>query len=224
MARFVPGKMKRKGLDEVYDDFSDLSLCAPATKIRRLDAELPPIMEERGSIGGSVLGHQLFKGDMDDALPDVASVMKKAVLPPTVNEERALVLYKPVHSHFGPSLKMDPELISGLKNPAFWPGYQNLVEEDFLEDQQSSSNSCLAVIPWVPSQFSAPMLEVSTSESGTNTEVMEVGANGESMEIDGDHGQLVDTGVGSGSFNQWQQHCMIPEHSHITSAPVLGSW
>ncbi|KAH0458987.1 hypothetical protein IEQ34_011801 [Dendrobium chrysotoxum] len=224
MASFVPGKMKRKGFDEVYEDFSDLSFSAPALKIRRLDAELPPIMEERGPIERSVLEPQLLKGDMGDAVLDVASVMKEEVFPPTVNEERALVLYKPVHSHYVPSLKMDPELISGLKDPAFWPGYQNLVEEAFVEEQQSSSINRLAVIPWVPSHLSAPGLEVSSSENGTIAEVMEEGADGESMEIDGDHGQLVDAGFGSGSVRQWQQHCMIPEHTHITSTPILGSW
>lgn len=77
---------------------------------------MPPIIEERYPIGGPVLEPRLLKGDMDDAMPELASVTKKAVLPPTVNEERALVLYKPVHSHFGSSLKMDPELISGLKS------------------------------------------------------------------------------------------------------------
>lgn len=224
MASSVPGKMKRKGYDEVYEDFSDLSLCGPATKIRRLDAELPPIIEERCPIRGSVIEPQFLNGDIDDLVPDVASVMKKADFPPTLNEERALVLYKPVHSQYASSLKMDPELLIGLKNPAFWSGYQNLVEEDFVEEQPSSSINSLAVVPWVPSQFSAPGLEVATSESETIEEVMEVGADDESMEIDGNHEQLVDTGVGAGSFHQWQQHCLIPEHSHLASTPVLGSW
>ncbi|PKU72297.1 uncharacterized protein LOC110106302 [Dendrobium catenatum] len=224
MASFVTGKMKRKGVDEVFDDFSDLSFSAPALKIRRLDAELPPIMEERDPIGRSVLEPQLLKGDMGDAVPDMASVMKEEVFPPTVNEERALVLYKPLHSNFVPSLTMDPELISGLKDPSFWPGYQNLVEEDFVEEQQSSSINRLALIPWVPSNHSASRLEVSSSENGTVEEVMEEGADGESMEIDGGHGHLVEAGFGSGSFRQWQQHCMIPEHTHFTSTPILGSW
>ncbi|KAK9098313.1 hypothetical protein Syun_025358 [Stephania yunnanensis] len=39
-------KMKRKDLEEVVDDFTDFYLTSPARKIRRLDAELPPIMEE----------------------------------------------------------------------------------------------------------------------------------------------------------------------------------
>lgn len=42
-------KKKRKEveeLDQVNDDFSDFSLSSPARKIRRLDAHLPPIMEE----------------------------------------------------------------------------------------------------------------------------------------------------------------------------------
>lgn len=111
-----------------------------------------------------------------------------------------------------------------IADPAFWSGYQNLVEEEFVEEQQSSSINSLAVIPWVPSHFSSPSLEVLTSESGTLEETMQAGADGESMEVDGDYGQLVDAGVGPGSFPQWQQHCMIPEHLHLTSAPVLGSW
>jgi len=42
----LSGKLKRKDIDQVNDDFSDFSLSSPATKIRRLDAELPPIIEE----------------------------------------------------------------------------------------------------------------------------------------------------------------------------------
>lgn len=221
----MPGKMKRKGCDEVYEDFSDLSLSAPATKIRRLDAVLPPIMEDRFPIGGSVLEPRLLEGDMDNAMPELALATKKAVFPPMVNEERALVLYKPVHSHIGGALKMDPELISGLKNPSFWSWYQNLVDDEFVAEQESSSSiNSLAVIPWVPSQFSAPGVEVSTSESAMLDEPMQVGADGESMEVDGDHGQVVDADIGPGSFPQRQQHCMIPEHFRLTSAPVLGSW
>lgn len=98
------------------------------------------------------------------------------------------------------------------------------MEEDFVEEQQSSSINRLALIPWVPSHLSAPALEVSSSENGTVEEVMEEGADGESMEIDGGHGQLVEAGFGSGSFRQWQQHCLIPEHTHFTSTPILGSW
>ncbi|XP_020578526.1 uncharacterized protein LOC110023446 [Phalaenopsis equestris] len=212
MANFVLERMKRKGFDGVYQDFSDLPPCAPARKIRRLDAELHPIMEEWCPIGGPVLEHELLKRVMDDTVPDMAPV----------NEERALVLFKPHHSHFGSSLKVDTELISGLKNPVFWSGCANLVEEDVVGEQQSSSSTnSLAVIPWIPSQFSDPVLEVSTSESGTIEEAME---DGESMEIDGDHGQVVDTGAGAGSFLQWQQHCMFPQHSHLTSTPALGSW
>ncbi|KAK1289388.1 hypothetical protein QJS10_CPB18g00049 [Acorus calamus] len=44
--RSSPAKMKRRDLDEVNDEFSEFSLSSPARKIRRLDLELPPIMEE----------------------------------------------------------------------------------------------------------------------------------------------------------------------------------
>ncbi|XP_061347580.1 uncharacterized protein LOC133293075 [Gastrolobium bilobum] len=81
--------LKRKG--NVSDDFFDFSLSSPATKIRRLDAALPPIVEE------------------EEPLP----------LPP--NNERALVLFKPpLTSPSSFSLTLSSDLISGIKNKFPW--------------------------------------------------------------------------------------------------------
>ncbi|KAG8380915.1 hypothetical protein BUALT_Bualt06G0066300 [Buddleja alternifolia] len=46
MENYLPMKLKRKDLEDVNDDFSDFSLFSPARKIRRLDFELPPIIED----------------------------------------------------------------------------------------------------------------------------------------------------------------------------------
>lgn len=39
MDGYVPAKMKRKDLEEVYDEFSEFSLSSPVRKIRRLVRE-----------------------------------------------------------------------------------------------------------------------------------------------------------------------------------------
>ncbi|CAJ2676356.1 unnamed protein product [Trifolium pratense] len=74
-------------VNHITDDFSDFSLSSPATKIRRLDAELPPIVEE------------------DDEHLDAP------------NDERAIVLFKPIlHSPSSYSLTLNSHLISEIKN------------------------------------------------------------------------------------------------------------
>ncbi|KAK6126634.1 hypothetical protein DH2020_039620 [Rehmannia glutinosa] len=88
-------KLKRKDLEDVNDDFSDFSLSSPARKIRRLDAELPPIIEEEEcetpiAFEHTMLHEQSFVNDSSggikiEELPNVPS-----------NEEKAIVLFKPL--------------------------------------------------------------------------------------------------------------------------------
>jgi len=122
--------MKRKDIDRVNDDFSDFSLSSPARKIRRLvnslsellktlefvfmmmmmmnwcyimliqDVDLPPIMEEE---------------EID--LPMQDTVAEEIELEP-VNDERAIVLFKPLHYQQPSSgnVFVDRHLISGFKS------------------------------------------------------------------------------------------------------------
>lgn len=87
-------KRKVHGIvDQISDDFSDFSLSSPATKIRRLHGELPPIVEEH-------------EQEEHEPLP---------------NEERALVLFKPFLPHSPDynnssfSLTLNSDLISQIK-------------------------------------------------------------------------------------------------------------
>nr|CAD1824888.1 unnamed protein product [Ananas comosus var. bracteatus] len=125
--------MKRKDLEEVFDEFSEFSLSSPARKIRRLDAELPPIIEEEdlavpldieqqpqlmkeeASVPAMVIGSGPVVEDGPPTLPTLPS-----------NEERALVLYKPVEGQllFGPggsnvSFRVSSDFLYGLKSQVF---------------------------------------------------------------------------------------------------------
>ncbi|KAL0337148.1 UNVERIFIED_CONTAM: hypothetical protein Scaly_1989900 [Sesamum calycinum] len=170
MEGYLPLKLKRKDLEDVNDDFSDFSLSSPARKIRRLvrfslfflkDAELPPIIEEEDVIPfeHSLPQEQGFGSNSPRGL-------KIEELPPEPsNEERAIVLFKPMNtspllqtpSNF--TVSVNPHLISGFKNQLLWSSQSNswrLADDEAVENNKSgSSNGCLAVVPWVPSQFSS---------------------------------------------------------------------
>jgi len=98
--------LKRKRcVDEVNDDFP---LSSPATKIRRLDAELPPIVEE------------------DELLPSPSSF-------PSPNDERALVLFKPLaHSPSSISFTVDSDLIKEIHDTD--NSNTELMEDDEMEE------------------------------------------------------------------------------------------
>ncbi|XP_072992714.1 uncharacterized protein [Typha latifolia] len=194
MAAFVAGKMKRKDVEEVNNDFSEFSLCSPARKIRRLDADLPPIMEEEQlpSVAGIVESVM-----DDDSVPTLPS-----------NEERALVLYKPVDAQLliGPSqsnvsFRVSSDLIHGFKNQIL---HQGMNHSQFWESKPSGVNNCLAVVPWV----SPHKLQNEIAEEEMESE----GAQGTSMEIEEDIDQAAPGGGNGGDcLHQWQQHCMNPQ-------------
>ncbi|KAL0344937.1 UNVERIFIED_CONTAM: hypothetical protein Sradi_4325000 [Sesamum radiatum] len=128
MEGYLPLKLKRKELEDVNDDFSDFSLSSPARKIRRLDAELPPIIEEEECeipIEHSLPQEQGFGSNS-------AGGLKIEELPPEPsNEERAIVLFKPTNaspllqspSNF--TVSVNPHLISGFKNQLLWSSQSN---------------------------------------------------------------------------------------------------
>lgn len=209
----MPGKTKRKEFGEKYDDFSETSLSQPATKIRRLDMEFAANMDQK-QMAGYMLDGALPGGGIIDAGLNPALIRNGPFLPPMVNEERALVLYKPVYANLGPSLTIDPQLVTGLKNFAFSPESGNVANKMFGKDDQSSSTGCLAMVPWLPSRShqSTPLVEVSTSGVETLEEPMEEEMVAASMEIE-DEG-----------FHQVPQHCMAPELPPTTApAPIMWS-
>lgn len=212
MGEYIPMKTKRKEIEDVYDDFSDFSLLSPARKIRRLDAELPPIIEESEPNGGPVD----IDLDLDTQLQEEACV--------PVNEERAIVLYNPVNSSVSPnvSITVNPGLFPSFKNGVLWPGHYRFLisEEDELASEEK--NDCLAVVPWVSNpltsaQAVAPQVQQELSEP---------------MDIEEDcstRGGVDQSGIMYGSdgvLPHWQQqHCMTPEvPPNAATTPVMWSW
>ncbi|CAA6671177.1 unnamed protein product [Spirodela intermedia] len=199
MDGYVPAKMKRKDLEEVYDEFSEFSLSSPARKIRRLDTELPPIMEEEELPAGppTAFGRPLTKEDpLQDISPQLAARSSggyESSAP--LNEERALVLYKPVRSRRPfdsrqPSnvfLKVDPDVIASLKT--------------------------------------ATLASVGGGEDGSVEEAMEsedvVGST--SMDIEPGSEGLQHRHQHSSSSSS-KQHCMSSQVSSSESNPVMWSW
>ncbi|KAI4379685.1 hypothetical protein MLD38_005950 [Melastoma candidum] len=220
-------RLKRKDIDSFNDDFADFSLSSPASKIRRLDVELPTIVEV---------------DETDRSLPVMSGRMEAGEelemdAPSSVNDERAIVLFRPVNDHLlhyrSPSsfsVAVDSELISGFKSQFPWSnrssGGDFFVDEVADDDRDSSNERCTTVVPWVPSQFPlAPRVEIIDSEV---METEDAGGEG-AMEVEEDNpnpSEVVE-GVdrnqgGFGGFRAWQQqHCFIPQLSQTVSNPIV---
>ncbi|KAF7849273.1 hypothetical protein BT93_L1022 [Corymbia citriodora subsp. variegata] len=240
-------KMKRKDLDQVSDDFSDFSLSSPARKIRRLDAELPPIMEDdepeiampdlRSDPG--VLRNRSGCPVIEE-LPTESALASSSASAPE-NEERAIVLFKPVHGRLqrGPSpssfsVSVDPDFISGFKSQFYWsnePAHEKLIEDetDAAETNKGGTN-CMAMVPWIPSQFPpASGIELLQTEGSEAMEAEETGDGTMEIEDANESYQAVQEQAhgyagqsASEGFQQWQQpHCMTPQPPHSVSTPLV---
>lgn len=104
-------------------------------------------------------------------------------------------------------------------------------DEDYLQDKNNATTvKCLAVVPWVPSQFpnaSDPGTDTSQTEP---TDLMEADNMGEAdMDIEDNS----NSSIGQGHTNQFggmregeslpqwpQQHCLIPHLPQSTSTPI----
>ncbi|KAM7273719.1 hypothetical protein ACFE04_028383 [Oxalis oulophora] len=206
-------KLKRKEIDDINEDFSDFSLSSPALKIRRLDVDLPPIMEQ------------------------VVEVEEDAL-----NQERAIVLFNPsptnqintnnftlsVHPHH---LIISP--YNTTTNRLFTPSdFPNIKWEDDNDDHQSDQhqeNKCLAVVPWVAPLLpptNQPIIHLSQSEQDA-PQFMEADECGPAaMDVEDGGYALVDPYDSNGlpwqqqQQQQQQQHCLIPQMPTTTSTPV----
>lgn len=185
---------------QIGDDFSDFSLSSPATKIRRLDPELPPIVEEEG-----------------ESLP-------------VPNDERALVLFKPMnlHSPSDFSLTLSSDLISHIKNNQL--SWSKQCDYSDNQDQNDEDNRRLAIVPWVPPQ---PSTSCSEDENNSNTiELMEADEMGEEQEDEGAMMDVEQEDNNSSNYNYpamlnlhhqaegFQQHCFLPQIPQNTSTPI----
>ncbi|KAJ1408162.1 hypothetical protein SESBI_23693 [Sesbania bispinosa] len=186
--------LKRKvGVNEISDDFSDFSLSSPATKIRRLDAGLPPIVEEE-----------------EPSLP----------LHPHQNEERALVLFKPLpHSPSSSfSLTLDSDLLSEIKNQQIPWSQQRDSDCDRLigsrEHEQDKNDHRLAIVPWVPQP--SPSSHCSTLDDSDNakTEMMEADEMGGIEEGEGMMDIEQEDGVSNSSTSVIHHPTTLNLHQH----------
>ncbi|CAA7057914.1 unnamed protein product [Microthlaspi erraticum] len=192
----LPMKMKkRKEIARVNDEFSDFSLSSPARKIRRLDSNLQPIMEE----------------DVD--LPPIMA--EEEIQSAPVNEERAIVLYKPIQPH----IFVDGKLISGFKKRFL---HDAAVGDDHFDDDDET-NKQQAVVPWNQSQF---LGSTGTFEEPSEPEIVELDGEDEMMEEAAMDVEEESSSSGCRvSLPQWQQqqlHCMIPQFPQTSSTPI--SW
>lgn len=230
-------KMKRMDFEYVYDDFNDFSLSFPATKIRRLDVELQPIVEEveeeqmpiafvqvatnqSFGINGGDLGRN---GPVIEELPSVPE-----------NEERAIVLFKPmntplVQSPLDFSIKVNPQFTNGFKNPVLWGSQSCIFRRAGDENPSGSSKGCRAVDPWVPSQLPSAQGDRVLHQADVLDMMEAEDMEGVTMDVEDNSvsaGQrtAIDAGlVGlKERLHQWQQqHCMIPPPPYSTSTPIV---
>ncbi|XVF19053.1 hypothetical protein REPUB_Repub11eG0077100 [Reevesia pubescens] len=212
----LSGKLKRKDIDQFNDDFSDFSLSSPATKIRRLDADLPPIIEE------------------EESFPT-----------PPENQERAIVLFTPLlHHHYSNSntplmcapstfsISLNSDLISGFNNQFLRATEMNSadVDEAKTEESKKAREGCLVVIPWVPSHFASiesrdGELEFAESMEADEMDVEENNSNNVGMEQEHGYEYEYEGGLkpSEAFHNRPQLHCMIPQPPQNPFTPITWS-
>lgn len=196
--------LKRKldgTVDPIGEDFSDFSLSSPATKIRRLDPELPPIVEEE-----------------DQPLP-------------VPNDERALVLFKPMnllHSPSDFSLTLSSDLISHIKNNKLsWS------KQCDCSDNEDQNDRRLAIVPWVPQPSTSCYDDLEDNNNSNRIELMEADEMGEEQEDEGAMMEVEQEDNNSSNYNNYptmlnlhhqaegfQQHCFLPQIPQNTSTPI----
>lgn len=105
----------------------------------------------------------------------------------------------------------------------FNPGNRSFDKKD---QQTGVSNSCLAVIPWVPPHAATATngFGGSESESKLSQEPMEAEeTEAASMEVEEVTEQATTYGLDSEGFQQRQQHCLNPQYLPGASSPIMWS-
>ncbi|XVE98868.1 hypothetical protein REPUB_Repub03eG0145800 [Reevesia pubescens] len=197
----LSGKLKRKDIDQVNDDFSDFSLSSPATKIRRLDADLPPIIEEEES----------FPENQERAI-----VLFSPPLLHNSKDSNTPLLRSPATL----TISLNSDLISGFKNQLLRASDMKSADNNETEAEESKRvrEGCLAVVPWVPSQI--PSVESRDGELEEAPESMEADEmdieenNSDNVRMEQEHGYEFGGLKAGEAIHHWpqqQQHCMIPQ-------------
>ncbi|GJV41027.1 hypothetical protein Tco_1419467 [Tanacetum coccineum] len=226
---YFGAKLKRKEIDHHDDDaFYDYIASSPATKIRRLDAELPPIIEEEEMSNAAC---------EDGFVEEIVRGSNVTINELPENEERAIVLYDPLNNvpRSPISVSVNSDFLSGFKNPVVWSNRSNLLQSlvDKTEKQDSDSEQnkgSLAVVPWVAkSAHHQAMPEVEVPHTEEVSDMMDADdMETTTMDIeDNNYQQIPKNSFGSvgasEGVNQWQQHCMIPQPPQNMATPIAWS-
>ncbi|KAK1417038.1 hypothetical protein QVD17_26160 [Tagetes erecta] len=228
--------MKRKDVDEVNDHFFDFTLSSPATKIRRLDAELAPIIDEQEALNSMACGQSIPFQDnfMEQSMEDVPIAIDELSNSVPVNEERAIVLFNPnnntplLQTPAPFSISTDSHFISRFKNPVIWSNGLDTLrslaadESQKQDDNSGVINGCLAVVPWVPNQ-SQHLATPEFNASGAQTSDM---MDSDAMDVEDNHNTQPMpkhnhvTPSATQDWSQWQQHCMVQQPPSDFSTPI----
>ncbi|KAD6794868.1 hypothetical protein E3N88_05764 [Mikania micrantha] len=220
-------KMKRKDADEVNDDFFDFTMTSPALKIRRLDVESTPIIDEHETLNSVEFGQSMpFQNNLvEESMESSPIAIHELNNSVPVNEERAIVLFNPqnntpsLKSPISFSISADSDFLSRFKNPVIWSNGSD--ETQKKDDDSGVINGCLAVVPWVPNHSrDPPTVEYKTSDAQASDDMMDSNA----MDVEDDYNTQqmihhVPTNV-QWDWNQWQQHCMIQQPPNNFSTPI----
>ncbi|XP_062198519.1 uncharacterized protein LOC133901241 [Phragmites australis] len=240
MAMDAAAAMLKRKVAEAPEPWLLDGVPVPATKIRRLDAEVPPVEPGAGvppPPQQPIFGVEELRMCGEEAAPAVGV----SVGPVAVNEERAIVVYQPTEAArnllLGPlrpgvPLRVNPDWIRGLKSTML----KEASNHRALFEESRDDNPNLAMVPWSPAQAQA-----ASSSTAAGEEMMDADqdCDGASMDVDHDgSGQPAPpTGVApqgeafhlQPQHQQWPpQHCMappqqLPAASYQTS-PVSWSW
>ncbi|KAM7275697.1 hypothetical protein ACFE04_017563 [Oxalis oulophora] len=193
----IPMKLKRKDFGDHHVSH-DFPLSYPARKIRRLDADLRPMMEE-----------------VEPEIPVFEETPS--------NEERAIVVFKPVNVNFpyALSITVDPDIISAYNRST-----ANRVFSSSDEQSEGNENKCLAVVPYAPLLLPKADIDILQPEAPDTMEANEYGAMAMDVEEEdvknetrNDYDPYGLNGTQGFSWQQ-QQHCFMPQPPPSVSTPI----
>ncbi|XP_050365883.1 uncharacterized protein LOC126784465 [Argentina anserina] len=222
--------LKRKEFEEAFDD-----MASHFSKSRRLDAAIHPTTADGRSNGIEPLEQRLAP---EQALA-VASEMQQGGLPMepvalSEDTDKALVLYNPAtpastlyrtpaSTDF--SIVVNSDLIPGLRDRIFAQG-KWAKPADAERSSGEDSNGCLAIVPWVESNWPASprtqtqVAGVSEPMEAEEVEMMDTDDISSDASKPSELGPMMDR---SFELQRWQQqlHCMQPQP--LNNSPVAAA-
>ncbi|CAN6204895.1 unnamed protein product [Urochloa humidicola] len=233
--------LKRKGAEAPQPWLDIDGVPIPATKIRRLDAEVPPVEQAVGAPlvqpGASVpTPPQPFVEDEVRMSGDVAPPAQAVGLAaPAVNDERAIVVYQPAEAarnllegplRPGASLRVSPDWFHGLKSTMLQEANNHRALFEELAGRDENLN--LAMVPWAPAQAHARAAYSSAEE------MMDADQDGDGASMEVEHQPTPASGGApqGEAFHHYQQqqwplqHCVAPQlpAASYQPSPITWSW